>query len=142
MLLGKSKPCPQNRIKIRQNHIYPSVLEERLITAMMEVANLHFHNYHVFCYETIKIFIEHDSFKEIIAIHKELQRGDATKPGVIPTLRELVGGFSYTGLIIPYVYITHEVPFECQNVCLGSGIYPAKLIGVFKELGQDNPQEA
>lgn len=131
MLEATVTPDPAFALKIKNNHLKSPQLETKLIKAMDDWISVFFHHLGS---RDIKVLIENDSFKDIIAIHKEAQNGDKSSPGILPILDELINSISRFELMIPHMYISHRIPDRCENVYSGSWGPPTKLLKAFEEL--------
>lgn len=131
MLEATVTPDPAFALKLKTNHLKSPQLEAKLVKAITDWVHIFFHNLGS---RDVKVLIENDSFKDIIAIHKKEQNGNDSAPGILPILKELVAHMMHEPLIVPYVYISHEIPEGCENIYSGSWGPPTKLLKSFEEL--------
>jgi len=131
MLEAETKINPAYGLILKTNHLKSPQLEEKLIKAMTDVVKIFFLNLGS---TDVKVLIDNDSFKEIVAIHKEVQNGNDSSPGILPILKELINDTSRYELIVPYIYISHEIPERCENIYSGSWGSPSKLLKTFEKL--------
>lgn len=117
MLEAETKINPAYGLKLKTNHLKSPQLEEKLIKAMTDVVKIFFHNLGS---TDVKVLIDNDSFKEIVAIHKEVQNGNASASGILPILKELINDTSRYELIVPYIYLT-KFPKDVKIFIQGHG---------------------
>jgi len=116
MLEAEIKTNPAYGLKLKTNHLKSPQLEEKLIKAMTDLVQIFFHNLGS---TDVKVLIDNDSFKEIIAIHKEVHGNDSA-PGILPILKELINDTSRYELIVPYIYLT-KFPKDVKTFIQGHG---------------------
>jgi hypothetical protein len=79
-----------------------------------------------------RTLIENDDFRKIVDIHEELKASSAKDEGVLPILVELMDHQNQHELLIPYVYISHQVPEHYANVHLALIGTPETLLDYFE----------